>query len=77
MEHVTLKTPLAESLSAGIVCFMVDGMSAAGVVTALRNRRIIATTTPYSPSYARLAPGLVNTEDEVDKVLEAVQSLAP
>jgi isopenicillin-N epimerase len=75
MEHVALKTPLADSLSAGIVCFMVDGMSASGVVTALRNRRIIATTTPYSPSYARLAPGLVNTPDEVDKVLEAVESL--
>jgi len=77
MEHVTLKTPLADSLSAGIVCFMVDGMSASGVVTALRNRRIIATTTPYSPSYARLAPGLVNTETEVDKVLDAVESLGP
>jgi selenocysteine lyase/cysteine desulfurase len=76
MEHVTLKTPLAESLSAGIVCFMVDGLSASGVVTALRNWRIVATVTPYSPSYARLAPGLVNTEVEVDKVLEAIQSLS-
>jgi isopenicillin-N epimerase len=75
MEHVTLKTPLAESLSAGIVCFMVDGMSASGVVAALRARRIIATVTPYSPSYARLAPGLVNTSDEVDTVLEAIESL--
>jgi selenocysteine lyase/cysteine desulfurase len=75
MEHVTLKTPLADSLSAGIVCFMVDGMSPSGVVTALRNRGIIATTTPYSPSYARLAPGMVNTVAEVDEVLDAVQSL--
>jgi selenocysteine lyase/cysteine desulfurase len=55
---------------------MVDGMSASGVVTALRNLRIIATVTPYSPSYARLAPGMVNTVHEVDKVLDAVQSLA-
>jgi isopenicillin-N epimerase len=77
MEHVTLKTPLAESLSAGIVCFMVDGMSASGVVNALRKRKIIATVTPYSPSYARLAPGLVNTANEVDKVLMAVRSLRP
>jgi selenocysteine lyase/cysteine desulfurase len=77
MEHVTLKTPLADSLSAGIVCFMVDGMSASGVVAALRQRRIIATVTPYSPSYARLAPGLVNTPSEVDKVLTAIQSLKP
>jgi isopenicillin-N epimerase len=77
MEHVTLKTPLADSLSAGIVCFMVDGRSASAVVNALRKRRIIATVTPYSPTYARLAPGLVNTSNEVDKVLEAVQSLKP
>ena len=77
MEHVTLKTPLADSLSAGIVCFMVDGRSASGVVAALRNKKIIATVTPYSPSYARLAPGLVNTPTEVDKVLDAVQSLRP
>ncbi len=76
MDHVTLKTPLAESLSAGIVCFMVDGMSASGVVAALRARNIVATVTPYSPSYARLAPGLVNTSGEVDKVLDAIQSFA-
>jgi isopenicillin-N epimerase len=76
LDHVTLKTPLADSLSAGIVCFMVDGMTASGVVAALRQRRIIATVTPYSPSYARLAPGLVNTPAEVDRVLNAIESLA-
>ncbi len=76
MDHVTLKTPLADSLSAGIVCFMVDGMTVSGVVAALRARNIIATVTPYSPSYARLAPGLVNTTGEVDKVLEAIESFA-
>jgi selenocysteine lyase/cysteine desulfurase len=75
MDHVTLKTPLADSISAGIVCFMVDGMSPTAVVTALRNRGIIATTTPYSPSYARLAPGIVNTPDEVEVVLDAIRAL--
>ena len=75
--YVTLKTPLADSISAGIVCFTVTGMSPTAVVTALRRKRVIATTTPYSPSYARLAPGLVNTPDEVVRVLEAVRSLRP
>ena len=75
IDHVTLKTPLADSLSAGIVCFTVDGMSPSAVVTALRNRRIIATVTPYSPTYARLAPGIVNTLDEVDQALEAIRKL--
>jgi selenocysteine lyase/cysteine desulfurase len=73
--HVTLKTPLSDSLSAGIVCFTVDGMSPSAVIAALRRRRVIATVTPYSPSYARLAPGIVNTPGEVDLVLDAVRSL--
>ena len=73
--HVTLKTPLADSISAGIVCFTVDGMSPSAVVTALRRKRVIATTTPYSPSYARLAPGMVNTPGEVNRVLDAVRAL--
>jgi isopenicillin-N epimerase len=75
IDHVTLKTPLSDSLSAGIVCFTVDGMSPSAVVTALRKRRIIATVTPYSPSYARLAPGIVNTPAEVDIVLDAIRAL--
>ena len=61
--HVTLKTPLSDALSAGIICFTVDGMSPSAVIAALRRRRVIATVTPYSPSYARLAPGIVNTPD--------------
>ena len=73
--HVTLKTPLADSISAGIVCFTVDGMSPSAVVAALRRKRVIATTTPYSPSYARLAPGMVNTPGEVNRVLDAIRSL--
>jgi selenocysteine lyase/cysteine desulfurase len=72
---VTLKTPLSDSLSAGIVCFTVNGMSPSAVIAALRRRRVIATVTPYSPSYARLAPGIVNTPTEVDLVLDAVRSL--
>jgi selenocysteine lyase/cysteine desulfurase len=75
IDNVTLKTPLSDSLSAGIICFTVDGMSPSAVVTALRKRRIIATVTPYSPSYARLAPGIVNTPAEVDRVLEAIRAL--
>jgi selenocysteine lyase/cysteine desulfurase len=75
IEHVTLKTPLSDSLSAGIVCFTVDGLSPTAVVAALRRKHVIATVTPYSPSYARLAPGLVNTPAEVDRVLDAIRSL--
>jgi selenocysteine lyase/cysteine desulfurase len=75
MSHVTLVTPRADALSAGLVCFSVDRMSPDAVVAALRRRRIIATVTPYDPPYARLAPGLLNTPADVDRVLRAISSL--
>jgi isopenicillin-N epimerase len=75
MSHVTLLTPRADSLSAGIVVFSVDRMTPDAVVAALARRRIVATVTPYTPSHARLAPGLLNTPGEVDRVLAAVRGL--
>jgi isopenicillin-N epimerase len=75
MSHVTLVTPQSDALSAGLVCFSVDRMSPGAVVEALRRRRIIATVTPYDPPYARLAPGLINTPADVDRVLRAIRSL--
>jgi isopenicillin-N epimerase len=75
MSHVTLLTPRADSLSAGIVVFSVDRMSPDAVVAALARRRIVATVTPYTPSHPRLAPGLLNTPGEVDRVLAAVRAL--
>jgi selenocysteine lyase/cysteine desulfurase len=75
MSHVTLVTPQSDALSAGLVCFSVDRLSPDAVVAALRRRRIVATVTPYSPSYARLAPGLLNTTADVDRALRAIRSL--
>jgi selenocysteine lyase/cysteine desulfurase len=75
MSHVTLLTPRAEALSAGIVVFSVDRLSPGAVVAALARRRIVATVTPYSPSHARLAPGLLNTPGEVDRVLAVIRGL--
>jgi selenocysteine lyase/cysteine desulfurase len=76
MSHVTLHTPRDPSLSAGLVCFEVAGLAPDAVVDRLRAQRIIATTTPYSPSYARLAAGIFNTPDEVETVLREVRALA-
>jgi selenocysteine lyase/cysteine desulfurase len=75
MGHVTLHTPIAEALSAGIVCFEVDRLSPDAVVAALARRRIVATVTPYSPPYARLAPAVFNTTAEIDRALAAVRAL--
>lgn len=76
MSHVRLYTPMDERLSAGITCFDVEGLSPAQVVRRLRQRKIVASTTPYTPIRARLTPGLYNTPEEIDQVLEAVHSLA-
>jgi selenocysteine lyase/cysteine desulfurase len=75
MPHVMLHTPLSQDLSAGIVCFDVVGLSARHVVERLRERRIIGSVTPYATQYARLAPGLLNSAEEVETVLKAVQNL--
>lgn len=75
MGHVTLHTPMAETLSAGLVCFEVAGHQPKAVVEALLERRIIASTTPYAATYARLTPGLLNDEDDVERALEAIAEL--
>ena len=75
MPHVTLYTPVAEDLSAGLICFDVSGLSPSAVVQRLRARGIIATVTPYATSYARVAPGLLNTPEEVETALGAIHAL--
>ena len=75
MSHVSLYTPRDEALSAGLVCFDAAGLQPETVVARLRERHIIATTTPYSPSYARLAAGLLTTPEEVETVLREIRTL--
>jgi isopenicillin-N epimerase len=76
MRHVRLRTPLADELSAGLVCFDVAGLQPRQVVARLRERNIVATTTPYTPQYARLAAGLMNSEQQVETVLTEIRALA-
>lgn len=76
MRHIALRTPRAENLSAGIVCFEVDGMSPYAAVNRLRERGVIATVTPYAARYVRLAPSIRNSPAEVDAVLRQIRTLA-
>lgn len=39
------------------------------VVEKLKAKRIIASTSPYRISYARIAPSLLNTPEEIDTTL--------
>jgi selenocysteine lyase/cysteine desulfurase len=75
MPHVKLYTPTAGRLSSGIVCFDVRGLTPSEVVARLRMRRIIATVTPYVPSYVRLSASIVNTPADVERALNAIRSL--
>jgi selenocysteine lyase/cysteine desulfurase len=74
MKHVTLHTPLAPELSSGIITFEVAGMKPDDVVKRLHEKRVVASTTPYAPSYARLAPGLLNSPEEVASVLALLRT---
>lgn len=77
MPHVTLYTPRSSDLSAGMVCFDVKGMTQNEVVRRLLERnRIVASSTPYKVSYARVAFGIQNTPEEVDRTLAAIRALA-
>lgn len=75
MSHIALRTPRADNLSAGIVCFEVNGMSPYTAVTRLRERRVIATVTPYAERYVRLAPSIRNSPTEVEAVLREIRAL--
>ena len=76
MPHVTLHTPMSDDLSAGMVCFDVAGLSPKQTVARLKERGIVASTTPpYKHEYARVTPSLWNTPSEVDMTLRAIRSL--
>ena len=66
---------VSPDLSAGIVCFDVEGLKPEEVVKKLAAKKIIASDTPYKPSYARLTPSLLNTPEEVDKVVAEIAAL--
>jgi selenocysteine lyase/cysteine desulfurase len=72
---VRLITPRSPDVSAGIVCFDVDGYDAGGVVSALAGHGIRASVTPYATQYARLGTSLHVGEADVDAALERLAAL--
>src|SRR6185369_11189771 len=76
LRNVTLHTPRDPGLSAGLCAFEVRGVTPEEVVKRLLERRVVASTSPYKVSYARLAPSLVNSPDEVETALRAVREIA-
>ena len=74
IDGITVVTPADPEVSAGIVC--VAGLAPADAVTALRSKGIVASATPYQPSYLRLGPSIVTSPEEVDAAVAAVSELA-
>jgi selenocysteine lyase/cysteine desulfurase len=58
-----------------MVCFEVDGMSPSEAVASLREQSIVASTTPYTVTYARLSAAIFNTEKEIEQIVSAVHDL--
>ena len=75
LSRVSLHTPISSDLSAGINCFNVSGQSVSQTVYDLRRWGIIGSQSPYSPSYVRLTPGLLNNPEQVDRAIQVVRSL--
>lgn len=73
---LTLHTPRDPALSSGINCFELKGKTPEQVVAALLRRRVIASSSPYAVSYARLSAGLMNTPGQVDEALSALREVA-
>ena len=72
---VTLHTPMAAELSAGIVCCEVEGVDPASAVSRLRATGVIASQTPYAQSYLRFGTSLLVDEPGIDRALTAVRGL--
>jgi selenocysteine lyase/cysteine desulfurase len=72
---VRLRTPGGAGLSAGLVCFEVDGIDPDEVVRRLAARHIVASVTPYARRYVRFGPGIVNSRLDVDAAVRAVATI--
>lgn len=72
---VTLMTPRDPALSAGVVSFTVNGASTESVVTHLKTKRVIGSSSPYNPSLPRLSAGIFNTPGEVEQAVDALKTL--
>jgi selenocysteine lyase/cysteine desulfurase len=74
--HVRLVTPIADNVSAGLVCFDVADLPAPEVVKRLRDEhRIVASVTPYAVEHVQLGCGLQVDEADVDAALAAVRAI--
>lgn len=74
---VTLRTPSAPGLSAGITCFSVRGRSDEEVVARAAERRIrLSHASNENRPYPRIGTGIMNSPDDIDTALTAIADIA-
>lgn len=76
IDGLQLITPKDPELSAGVVCVTVDGREPFEFLGQLRDQKIIASTTPYNPTYLRFGTSMAVLEDDVDELVKAMTKLA-
>jgi len=76
IKGVTLHTPRDPDLSGGISSFEVAGQKADDVARRLEEKKIRTNSSPYKVSYARVAAGVMNFPDEIDRVLREIRAIA-
>jgi selenocysteine lyase/cysteine desulfurase len=69
---VSVVTPPGDDLSAGIVCFDVEGSGPGDMLGRLAGAGISASVTPYATEHVRAGPSIVTTPDEVDALVAAL-----
>jgi isopenicillin-N epimerase len=74
--RVRLHTPRSDALAAGIVCFEVDGLAPDEVVKRLLGKKILASTSPYAVTYARVSAGIMVQPEEVERTIREISALA-
>ena len=73
---LTLHTPVDPELSGGISCFELKGITPEQIDQKLAEKKIRTNASPYKVSYARVAAGIMNSPEEVQKVLKEIRTLA-
>ncbi|MBZ4322753.1 aminotransferase class V-fold PLP-dependent enzyme [Streptomyces huiliensis] len=73
VDGVVIRTPAERSLRSGMTCFDVVGRDPAEIVAGLEEERVMAGQTPYRSSAVRFAPGILNTVDDIDRAITALE----
>jgi selenocysteine lyase/cysteine desulfurase len=72
---VKIHTPRSADLSAGIVCCEVGGTAPGDAVAQLRQKKVVASVTPYARQYLRFGTSVVTDEHDVEAAVKAVRAL--